>query len=98
MTSDQGGLWDKELEAPELEQALIDWLAAKEDRTKVNAITKAKKEAFDAAVKEFKLRPGQRVRVGSVHLTVSERSVEEDVVTPAYTATTAIDIGILDHA
>ena len=34
-------------------------------------------------------------------LKVSERSVEEDVVTPAYTATTAttaIDIGTLDHA
>ncbi len=95
-TDNQASFWDKDLEEPELEAALVDWVNAKDDRSRMTVITKAKKEHFDAAVKKHRIRSGQRVRIGRAHLTVSERSVEDDVVTPAYKATTAIQIGLLD--
>lgn len=68
----QAGMFDHTIEDPDFEQALEDWIDDAENRANSARIAKRRREGFERH--ESKLRPGWRVRVGSLHFEVAERS------------------------
>ena len=62
MTEDnQAGLWDRTVESPELEQAIMDIIDTRKASIK-NGRAKKKRQIL---LKEFKLGDGERLRVGN---------------------------------
>jgi hypothetical protein len=65
----QGGLWDRTIESPEIEQAIEDMLAAQDA---YRAYLKARK-VVRTVVEEYALADGERLRCGAYVLSGKER-------------------------
>lgn len=78
MVSQQGGMFDLEIEDAEFEQAIEDWLSDKENRAESARIVRARKEGFERHIS--RLEPGQRVRVGAYCFEVSANERDEYTV------------------
>jgi hypothetical protein len=74
--SKQGGLFDREIDDPEVEQALIEAIETLEDEEIAEAIKRraAAKALIDETLAGMKLKPGERVRIGEYVVPAVQRT------------------------